>query len=219
MAYTYAYPHPAVAVDVVVLCLVDATLSALLVRRKNPPFAGDWALPGGFVDLDESLKHAAWRELKEETGVRAAWLEQLHTFGHPKRDPRERVISVSYLSLLPADQQSLRASSDAADAGWFGVADLPALAFDHARILDRALRKLRNEPRPDRVALRLMPEWFTLPELQRAAEQVAGKTLDARNFRKRVLARESIEAVGRTRRQGAHRPARVYRRRERSRSV
>ena len=144
MPYTYDYPHPAVTVDVTIYTFADDGLKILLIERGSPPFEGMWALPGGFVGMHESLRRAAWRELREETGVRAAHLEQLGAFGRPGRDPRERVISVAYYALVPQGRLRIRAASDARDARLFDVDALPELAFDHARILRHARERLRE---------------------------------------------------------------------------
>ena len=143
MAYTYDYPHPSVTVDIVIFTIVDDDLKVLLIQRSNEPYEGMWALPGGFVGLDESLRRAAWRELKEETGVHAAFLEQLSAFGHPDRDPRERVITVAYYALIPFERLELKAATDARKAELFSMNELPELAFDHAKILRRALKKVK----------------------------------------------------------------------------
>lgn len=211
MAFTYEHPHPAVAVDVAAFTLKGPTLAVLLVRRAHEPFAGTWALPGGFVEIDESLRHAAWRELREETGIRAAYLEQLYAFGQPGRDPRERVISVAYVALIPPDRFATTAGSDADDTAWFDLAELPSLAFDHDRILAKARHALTRRFEDPAMALRLMPDEFTLPELQRAYEQVTGRRVDKRNFRKRIRALGVIEKAGTRRHTGASRPAELYR--------
>lgn len=211
MAYTYNYPHPAVTVDVLIFTVQNARPCVLLIRRGRPPFAGEWALPGGFVGLEESLKHAAWRELREETGISAAYLEQLHAFGHPRRDPRERVISVAYYALIPPEDMQLRAASDAAEADWFPIGEVPSLAFDHERILNKALKRLAEKARDSMLLLQMMPTRFTLPELQSVYETITVRTFDKRNFRKRILAFDAIESTGETRREGAHRPAKLYR--------
>ena len=125
MAYTYDYPHPAVTVDVVIFTIDDDDFKVLLIQRGIEPFEGMWAIPGGFVGVDESLRRAAWRELKEETGVSAAFLEQLSAFGHPDRDPRERVITVAYFALAPAAHVNLKASTDASEVAWYPVENLP----------------------------------------------------------------------------------------------
>ena len=211
MAYTYDYPHPAVTVDVVVFTVTDGRLAAVLVRRAEWPHAGKWAVPGGFVGIDESLKRAAWRELHEETGLKAGYLEQLGAFGRPDRDPRERVITVVYISLAPVDRLRLETGSDAADAKLFYVDDLPELAFDHARILGHAVERLRERLDEQDVARRLMPDHFTLTDLQRACETVGGAAIDKRNFRKKLKALDLVEPTGEVQQGGAHRPAKLYR--------
>lgn len=212
MPYTYEHPHPAVTVDVAVFTFDGGELRVLLVRRAAAPFAGRWALPGGFVAIDESLRRAAWRELREETGVTAGFLEQLGAFGHPDRDPRERVITVAYIALVPADKLAIAAGSDAREARLFGVDDVPELAFDHARILRRARERLAEHATTIGVTLKLLPETFTLTELQRAHERVSLQSLDKRNFRKRLAAEDLVEGTDELRRGSAHRPARLYRR-------
>jgi len=144
MPYTYEYPHPAVTTDIALFSFSGSGLRVLLVKRKAPPFEGQWALPGGFVEIDEPLDACAARELREETGVETVTLTQFHTFGTPDRDPRERVISVAYLGLLPSDSPPPTAGSDAVDAQWHSVTELPDLAFDHAEIIRRAQAHLTD---------------------------------------------------------------------------
>ena len=134
--FSYPYPHPAVTTDVVVFTIREGRLCILLVKRANPPHRGEWALPGGFLDIDEDLDTCAARELAEETGIEGVYLEQLYTFGATGRDPRERVISVAYDALIPeqALQTPPRAASDAADVGWFEFGRQPPLAFWCGRI-------------------------------------------------------------------------------------
>lgn len=139
--YCYDYPRPAVTVDIVIVTREERP-RVLLIRRKHDPFAGMWAIPGGFVDMDEALEDAARRELLEETGVRARRLEQLATFGEPGRDPRGRTISVVYLAQVDADKLKTRADDDAAEVGWHPLDHLPPLAFDHKEILQLAREKL-----------------------------------------------------------------------------
>ena len=211
MAYTYEYPHPAVTVDIAIFTIEDDDFKVLLIQRGIEPFEGSWALPGGFVGLDESLRRAAWRELREETGVNAAFLQQLSAFGHPDRDPRERVITVAYYALIPNDRLELKASTDAREARLFSMNDLPELAFDHAKILRRAHQKVKDKIDEPLVALQLVPESFTLTELQRVHERILGSSIDKRNFRKRLQAQELLELTGEERRDGPHRPAKLYR--------
>jgi 8-oxo-dGTP diphosphatase len=209
--YSYRYPHPAVSTDVVVFTIDAGQLKLLLVRRANAPFQDMWALPGGFLDIDEDLAACALRELEEETGVRGVYLEQLYTFGRPDRDPRERVISVAYFALVPIDRLSPRAASDAAEVGWFAFNHLPALAFDHADIIAMAHRRLVAKLDYSTIAFQFLPATFTLSELQQVYETLRNSPLDKRNFRKRMLALDCLEETGRLRRSGSHRPAREYR--------
>ena len=210
--FSYRYPHPAVTTDVVVFTIRDGRLSILLVERANPPYQGEWALPGGFLDIDEDLDACAARELAEETGIRGVYLEQLYTFGATHRDPRERVISVTYYALVPQDALSTpRAASDAADVGWHSFENLPALAFDHAEIVAMAHRRLVAKLDYSTIAFQFMAETFTLSELQSVYETLLNQSLDKRNFRKRILSLDLIEETGRLCRNGKHRPAREYR--------
>jgi 8-oxo-dGTP diphosphatase len=210
-AYCYAYPHPAVTTDVVLFTIRAGALHLLLIRRGREPFADHWALPGGFLDIDEDLHRCAERELEEETGVSGLYLEQLYTFGKTGRDPRERVISVAYFALAPSDRIRLRAGDDAADAAWFPLTDLPALAFDHAEIIRTAHRRLIAKLDYSTIAFQFLPETFTLVELQRLYETLIDAPIDKRNFRRWALALGQIEATGELCRRGRHRPARVYR--------
>jgi 8-oxo-dGTP diphosphatase len=210
MTYTYEYPRPAVTVDLVIFTIADNDLKVLLIRRGGEPFKNLWALPGGFVEIDESLEKAAARELKEEAGVSGVYLEQLYTFGAPKRDPRGRVISVSYFALVDAEQQRIRAASDAAEAEWHSVFNSPKLAFDHKKILDYAVWRLRNKIEWTTVGYELLPKKFTLSELQRVYEIILQRPVDKRNFRKKILAQGQIRELNETRSDGAHRPAKLY---------
>lgn len=210
--FSYPYPHPAVTTDVVVFTILDGRLSILLIKRANPPHQGCWALPGGFLDIDEDLDVCAARELQEETGIGELYLEQLYTFGATDRDPRERVISVAYYALIPQDALATpRAASDAAEVGWYAFEDLPPLAFDHARVIEMAHRRLVAKLDYSTIALQFMPGTFTLGQLQRVYEALQNQSLDKRNFRKRILSLELIEETGKQRRNGKHRPAREYR--------
>jgi 8-oxo-dGTP diphosphatase len=206
------YERPSVTVDVVILTLRNNELQVLLVQRKNWPCEGMWAIPGGFVKMDEGLEQAARRELAEETGVNDPdiFLEQLYTFGAPHRDPRTRVITVAYFALIPSEHLCLKASSDAAAAGWYAASHPPPLAFDHADILAYAIRRLRYKIEYTALAFQLLPEVFTLTELQNAYEHILGESLDKRNFRRKVLAAGVLEGTSHMR-VGGHRPARLYR--------
>lgn len=199
-----------VTVDVVMFTIRDERLQVLLVRRGIPPFAGQWAIPGGFVLEGESLDAAAARELQEETGVRDVYLEQLYTFGDPGRDPRGRVVTVAYFALIRSDQE-LAAGTDAAEARWWPADAPPPLAFDHDRILAYAIERLRNKLEYTTVGFQLLPERFTLGALQAAYEAVLGRPLDKRNFRRKLELLDILVPLAEHRSAGRARPARLYR--------
>jgi len=211
MTYTYEYPHPAVTTDVVILTVLDGALKVLLIKRGMEPFKGKWALPGGFVKIDESLDTCAARELEEEAGIKGVYLEQLYTFGSLNRDPRERVISVAYYALIPGKNVKLEAGTDADEAEWFAVDDLPSLSFDHSDILNMARKRLAAKMDYSTVGFKLMPDEFTLSYLQDVYEKATDKPRDKRNFRKWVFSLDVIEATGKKYSSGPHRPAMLYR--------
>jgi 8-oxo-dGTP diphosphatase len=209
--YTYDYPRPALTVDVAVFTIRNAELCLLLIRRAKAPFKGTWALPGGFVDLNEPLEKAAIRELGEETGLPPMPTEQLGAFGDPGRDPRGHTVSVAYLAFLAA-ARPVAAGDDAAATQWHTVRSLPKLAFDHALVIEVALERLRYRlGDPGRSPIELVPQHFTLSELQHVHEAVLGHEIDKRNFRARLLAKSIVEPVGAARKLGRHRPAQLYR--------
>lgn len=211
--YCYDYPRPSVAVDIVLFAFLQDDLKVLLIERNAEPYAGRWALPGGFVRMDEELDAAARRELEEETGVRDVYLEQLYTFGAPDRDPRTRVISVAHFALVSAAEVSrnrVQAATDAAEARWWSMYALPPLAFDHDRILAYALQRLRWKLEWTALGFLLLPDEFTLSALQRVNERVLDEKLDKRNFRRKFLDMGVLEESGNVAK-GDHRPARLYR--------
>ena len=219
MPHTYDYPRPALAVDCVVFGF-DADqhdLRVLLIRRDLEPFRGGWALPGGFVRMEESVDDAARRELSEETGidVKTVFLEQLYTFGRPDRDPRGRVVSVAYYALVNLADHRVQAATDAREAAWFSVSDVPRLAFDHAEILDKAVQRLRGKVRYEPIGFGLLPQKFALSQLQRLYEVVLDRPLDKRNFRKKILsmggATPLLVELDEVQQDVAHRAARLYR--------
>jgi 8-oxo-dGTP diphosphatase len=198
-----------VAVDIVIFTIQSGELKVLLVKRRIQPFTGQHAIPGGFVHDGEDLDEAALRELREETGVTDVYLEQLYSFGDPKRDPRGRVVSVSYFALISADRM-LQAGSDATEAAWWPVKKLPPLAFDHEGILNYALERLRNKLEYTTVGFQLLPEKFTLTQLQEVYEAILEKKLDKRNFRRKMALLKILEPLKEYQRAG-RRPAQLFR--------
>lgn len=211
MTARYSFPRAALAVDAVVFGLDDRGLQVLLIRRALEPFRGRWALPGGFVHVDESVDEAARRELREETGLERVYLEQLHTFGAVERDPRERVVTVAYTALVNLRDHRLHAATDAERAAWFDVGDLPRVAFDHATILRAALAGLQDKVRRRPIGFELLPPRFTLSQLQSLYETILERRLDKRNFRKKVLGLGLLQDTGEVEEDVAHRAARLFR--------
>ncbi|MCS7469478.1 NUDIX hydrolase [Stieleria sp. ICT_E10.1] len=197
--------------DCVVFGLDEPDLKVLLIQRDLEPYRGKWALPGGFVHLEESLEDAARRELREETGLEKVFLEQLYTYGDLDRDPRERVVTVAYYALVRLSDHRVVAATDARDAAWFGVHDVPRLAFDHDRIFDTAYQRLQNKLRYEPIGFELLPRKFTLRQLQRLYEIILDRSLDKRNFRKKILGMEVLEELDEVESDVAHRAARLYR--------
>ncbi len=177
----------ALAVDAVVFGYKNGQLYLLLIRRSLVPFQGQWALPGGFVREHESLEAAVERELREETGASINYLEQLFTFGQPERDPRKRVVSVAYFGMVNPDQFEIAAATDASDAQWHPVLQLPTLAFDHAQIVIYALQRLRSKLTYEPVGLHLLRGEFLFSELEKLYESILDRKIDRRNFRKKVM--------------------------------
>jgi 8-oxo-dGTP diphosphatase len=206
------YERPSVTVDVVIFTLINQELHVLLVQRRRWPFEGFWAIPGGFINMDESLEAAARRELEEETGVRDVYLEQLYTFGDVERDPRTRVISVAYIALVRADRQKIRASEESTDVRWFPVSSLPEqLAFDHDQVLAYAIGRLRSKIEYTTLAFQLLPEVFSILELKHIYEQILGeKKLDKGNFYRKIKEADLLEETPLVR-EGRGRPTRLWR--------
>jgi ADP-ribose pyrophosphatase YjhB (NUDIX family) len=211
MPYSYDYPRAALTVDCVVFGFDETELKVLLIQRGLAPFKGKWALPGGFVRVDETVDEAARRELTEETGLTNVFLEQLYTFGALKRDPRERVVSVAYYALVNLAEHPATGATDAADAGWFPASKPPALAFDHSGILTTALERLQGKVRYEPIGFELLPEKFSLSQLQHLYEAVLDTELDKRNFRKKILSMDLLIPLKEQLRTGAHRPAQLFR--------
>ena len=183
--YCYRYPHPAVTTDCVIFGFDGERLQVLLIERGIEPYKGKWAFPGGFLKMDETAEEGARRELKEETGLDGAYMEQFHTFSAPERDPRERVITIAYYALVKI--QEVKGGDDAASARWFPLDDIPSLAFDHDYILRMATQRLREQIHFQPIGFELLPERFTLKELQLLYEAILGINFDRRNFSKKMM--------------------------------
>ena len=211
MPFTYDYARPALTVDCVVFGLDDDDLKVLLIQRNLEPFAGKWALPGGFVNVGESIDDAARRELTEETGVSRVFLEQLYTYGNPKRDPREHVVSVAYFALVRLSDHRIQAATDARNAAWFALDDVPKLAFDHQKILKAAHERLQGKVRYQPIGFELLPTKFPLRSLQHLYEVILERDLDKRNFRKKILSMDVLEELDEIETDVTHRAARLYR--------
>lgn len=212
MAFKYEYQRPGLTVDCVIfgLDLEAESLKVMLIERDVEPFAGVWAIPGGFVRSDESLLDAATRELEEETGITDVFLEQLYTFGDPGRDPRGWVVSVAYYALVSPEKHNVHATTDARDARWFSVDSLPKLAFDHAEILETALERIRGKLTYAPIGFELLPQKFTVKQLQKLYEIVLGRKLDNRNFRKKIFAMDVLRELDEMQKGVPHRAARLY---------
>lgn len=223
------FARPSVTVDVALLTVEDGALRTLLLRRSEPPYRRRWALPGGFVRLDESLDAAAARVLADKTGIHGVFLEQLFTFGAPHRDPRTRVITVAYFALVDAARLTRELGSDTPRDTLLATLEVPwegetggavdalgdgrplSLAFDHAEILGTAVKRVRGKLDYTPIGFQLLPERFTLAELQRVHETILGRPLNKDSFRRRMLASGQLEATGAQREGVDHRPPELYR--------
>ena len=204
------YEQPAVTVDLVIFTVNEEHLKILLVKRAEDPFAGFWSIPGGFLKMGESLEDAATRVMHEKTGVKGIYLEQLYTFGKPDRDPRTRVITVTYFALIPWINLPQPESKKISGLEWFDADQVPILAFDHNNIQSYAINRLRAKAGYSNIVYGLLPESFRLSELQKVVEIITNEKLDKRNFRKKMLESDLLRETGRKDVKGAHRPAMLY---------
>ena len=210
MAYTYELPRPTLTVDSVIFGLdASSRLKVLLVQRDHEPFLNHWALPGGFVNETETLEDAALRELEAKTGVIDIFIEQLFTFGTPKRDPRGHVVTVAYYALINLEEHQIGSETTSKDVNWFSLDKLPSLAFDHNEILKSAIDRLRGKVRYQPIGFELLPPKFTLSQLQKLYESILDTTLNKRNFRTKILKMDILQAHE-IQRGKAHRPAVLY---------
>lgn len=201
-----------ITTDVVIFTIKDNKLQVLLVKRANEPFKGRWAIPGGFIRLSENLDNAALRILKEKTNVENIYLEQLYTFGDPLRYPSSRVITCAYFALIRSDdiKLSFDNSQGITEVQWHEVYNLPTLAFDHKEIIEYSLKRMRERLEFCPIAFQLLPEKFTLTELQKSYELILDMKLDKRNFRKKVLTGSVLKELNEYTKVGSKRPARLY---------
>lgn len=206
--YTYKYPRPSVTTDCVIFGFDGKSLKVLLIERGVEPFKGQWAFPGGFLKPEETAEEGALRELKEETGLDAAYIDQFHTYTDPQRDPRDRVITIAYYALVRI--QEVKGGDDAAKARWFSMDEVPQLAFDHDRILRDAMKELRERIHFEPIGFELLPEKFTMKDLQMMYEAILDVKFDKRNFSKKMMHYELLNQLDETVWPTARREAVLY---------
>ncbi len=204
------FVHAILATDIVIFTIHDGQLKVLLIKMTRAPYTGKWAIPGGLIAPDESADQAALRHLQAKTNVKDIYLEQLYTFGRIDRDPRGRVVSVAYFALIPSINVHLKTTADYAGIDWFPVKKLPPLAYDHSEIIACAIERLKSKLAYSTISYGLLPKEFTLSELQSVYEVILARTLDKRNFRKKILSLGLIRPTGKKRRGPANRPAELF---------
>jgi ADP-ribose pyrophosphatase YjhB (NUDIX family) len=212
MGYTYNSPRPVVSVDNLIFTWDQKELKILLIQRIKEPFKGEWALPGGLVGIDENLSDAALRVLRDTTGVDNAFIEQCHTFGEVARDPRDRVISVAFYACVQYERVEINPGIESSGVGWFAIHDLPDLAFDHLDIINKAIELLKDKFKTNPISFELLPDEFTLSQLQKMVESLIQKPLDKRNFRKKLFRLGLLEELDHSQvKRQANRLATLYR--------
>lgn len=204
------YKFAVIATDVVIFTVQDNQLKVLLINMKKPPFNSFWACPGGLVKPSESVDESAKKQLNKKTGVKDVYLAQLHTFGEVDRDPFGRVVSVVYFALIPSDNLNLSTTKEYQDVAWFPVDKLPILAYDHSQIINMAIDRLKQKLEQSNIVYSLLPKKFSLTDLQDIYELILNRSLDKRNFRKKILSLNLIKQTGKKRFGEANRPARLY---------
>ncbi len=208
--YQYQYPRPAFAADCVIFGFDGGELKLLLIEREKEPFKNKWALPGGFVFIEETTEECAKRILLEKAGIKNVFIEQLYTFSEIDRDPRERTVSVAYYALVNKHQYELLAGRDTVKAEWFELSKLPKLAFDHSKILKTAVQRLKGKVSYQPIGFELLNEKFTLTQLQAVYESILEIPIDKRNFRKKILGMGLLKALDEKEINVAHKAARYY---------
>ncbi len=201
---------PALAVDTLIFSIRDNTLSVLLIKIGNGPYKNKWAIPGGLVQIDETLDMTAKRVLKDKAGIKGVYMEQLYAFSDLKRDLRGRIVSVAYFALVNSDKFNLKTMDYYSDITWFNVKNLPVLAFDHKKIINYGLQRLKSKLEYSNIVYGLLPKTFTLTEMQKIYEIILDKEIDKRNFRKKILSLNIIEETKKTKTGTKHRPAKLY---------
>lgn len=211
MSHTAKNIVPNLSIDCVVFGFENHRLEILLIKRKLDPEKATWALPGGFIVNTESLDEAAVRILKETSNIKNIYLEQVHAFGDVNRYPGRRVITISYFALIDPEKHSLKPGIDTTDVKWFKVEEKPELPFDHEDIYNKALKQLRQSLKIKPIGFELLPNKFTLTQLQNLYESILGETLDKRNFRKKILSTDLLIPLEEYQQGVSHRAARLYR--------
>ncbi len=204
------YKHAVIATDIIIFTVEENELKVLLIKMNKAPFVDCWAAPGGLIQGKESVDQAAERVLFEKTGLKDVYLEQLYTFGEVGRDPFGRVVSVAYFALISGDGLKLATSAEHGQIRWFGVSELPKLAYDHKDMVKSAIERLRGKLEYTNIVYSLLPDSFTLSELQGAYEVILGRHLDKRNFRKKVLSLGMLRKTGKLDLGKKNRPAELY---------
>ncbi len=208
--YCYEYPRPMVTTDCVIFGFDGSALKVLLIERGIDPFKGQWALPGGFMNMDEDAEQCARRELFEETGVRDMFIEQLYTYSDVNRDPRGRVVSIAYFALVKISDYELLAGDDANNANWFSMHEIPSLAFDHDRVLRMAIQRLKGKVRYQPIGFELLEEKFTMRDLQNLYEAILELHIDRRNFHRKIMNMDILIQLDEKEANTPHRAGRYY---------